>query len=187
MRVMGSKTALSVLLGVSLAINVLQGTRLLKLTGAIAEQEVRGELPEGAVVRNLEVKDLSGRSVVIDFHSTEKSTVLYVFKPSCAWCERNSASVDSLARQLPQKYRLIGLSLSKDGLRDFVRTHAISFPVYQDLSSDLVATYGLGSTPETIVIGPGGTVVASWKGAFLGSTRLLLEKFFSLRLADFAL
>ena len=184
MRIDGIKIALCIGLSVSVAINVLQGTRLLRLADAGKEQTGQGELRPGMIRPNLELKDLSGRRVMIDFGSTEKSTVLYVFTPSCAWCARNSQNLAALAKQIPGSYRLVGLSLSGSGLGSFVKAHGISFPVYQDPSPDVIATYHLGPTPETLVIAPGGRLSVTWTGAFLGPTRSLVERFFSIRLPD---
>ena len=178
-----TKLVLCGLLGVSVAINALQATRLLRLADSGAEQAVDGELRPGAVVPSLELKDLAGRRVVIDYRAPT-STVLYVFRPSCTWCALNSKSLASLAEQLPKDYRIIGLSLSSDGLEGFLHSHAIAFPVYRELSPGTLATYRVESTPETIVVAPGGVVRASWKGAFVGTTRQLIETFFSVRLPE---
>ena len=132
---------------------------------------------------DLLAKDLAGHSARIDYRSTA-TTVLYVFSPSCPWCERNSANLASLATQLPRDYRLIGLSLSSEEFDGFVKPHAISFPVYRDLNPDMIAAYRFGPTPEAIVIGPSGTVIASWQGAFVGPTKSLIEKYFSAHLPD---
>jgi peroxiredoxin len=133
------KISLFFLLGVSVVINIIQGTRLLRLSDADAEQASRGEPHSGMVMPDLEVKDLSGRKVVLDYRATTKSTVLYVFTPSCSWCALNSENLSSLAKQIPVDYRLIGVSLSGDGLENYMKAHSISFPVYRDPSPDGIA------------------------------------------------
>jgi hypothetical protein len=44
--------------------------------------------------------------------------------------------------------------------------------------------YGLGSTPETIVISSQGKVVERWLGAYEGGTKRDMERFFSANLPD---
>lgn len=178
-----TKLALCGVLGASLALNALQATRLLRLADSASEQPLLGELHPGTVVPSIELKDLTGRRVIVDYR-IPTSTVLYVFRPSCTWCALNSKSLASLTEQVSKRYRIIGLSLSADGLEDFVRSHSIAFPVYRDLSPDAITTYRLDSTPETIVVAPNGIVSASWKGAFAGTTRQLIERFFSIRLPE---
>src|SRR5579872_4591467 len=86
-------------LGVSIVINVLQSRRILELQEQIEALSVRGDLQSGSEFRSLSVRDMNGKAATIDFGGS-KPTIIYVFRPSCVWCRRNSESVNSLARQL---------------------------------------------------------------------------------------
>lgn len=137
-------------------------------------------LPRGAIAPVLDVLDLSGNRTQLLYEGTRQATVLYVFRPECYWCERNSLAVNSLAQQTSRNYRVIGLSLSDEGLADFVESHNITFPVYSDPATAVIEGLQLRATPETIVISPAGRVVASWSGAYMGGAKAELEKFFAI-------
>ena len=75
------------------------------------------------------------------------------------------------------RYRIVGISLTQEGLSDFVASHGMTFPVYSGLSPSMIKTYRLGSTPETIVVSPKGVVLGSWNGAYVGGTKAAVERF----------
>jgi peroxiredoxin len=174
--------SVTVCLGVSLTINVLQGTRILSLQEDVEQLLVRGELLPGTPLPNLEARDLSGNSYVFEPRSGSKPTILYVFTPSCGWCLRNNDSLKSLTRQVSAKYKIVGLSLSRTDLADYLKVHGIAFPVYTDIRPTTLASYKLGRTPETIVVSPDGTVIQSWVGAYVGGVKTAVEQFFSVQL-----
>jgi hypothetical protein len=60
--------------------------------------------------------------------------------------------------------------------------HKLDFPVYTNLSEETRSAYRLGSTPETIVVDTDGKVIHAWVGAFTGSTKREIERFFSIHL-----
>ena len=68
-----------------------------------------------------------------------------------------------------------------------MHSHSMNFPVYDDLTPAAIATYHLGSTPETIVVSPAGRVLKSWSGAFVGDTKNSVERFFGLTFQTLAL
>jgi hypothetical protein len=103
------------LVGTSLSINLLQALHIRALQAAADEKEVSGELSAGSAAPPLDVLDIEGHRARIEYGGP-RQTILYVFSPSCEWCERNSAAVESLAAQTADRYRLIGLSLSDRGI-----------------------------------------------------------------------
>jgi hypothetical protein len=142
----------------------------------------QGALEEGQEVPALHVRDLNGQSVTITYGEAEKPTILYVLAPSCRWCRANTASIAALAKQLGEKYRIIGLSLSSDGLADFVPENRIEFPVYAGLDPSAKSSYRFGGTPETVVVSPTGRVLRKWDGAYLSDNKEEIERFFGVRL-----
>lgn len=171
------------LCGLSVAINVLQARYIWKLQVEDGQLFIKGPLHAGAVVPDLKVLDLSGKLNLISYGDSSKVTVIYFFQPHCTWCQRNSAAINELASRLSGRYRLLGLSPVQDGLAEFLSSHHVTFPVYTGFSRSSLASYHLGSTPETIAIAPGGVVLGSWDGAYIGPTKTAVEHFFSISLS----
>lgn len=109
-------------------------------------------------------------------------TVLYVFSPSCGWCERNQPSVQSLARFLRGRARFLGVSLDREGLFDWTLIQKPEFDIITDLSYRALLTYQFKSTPMTAVITPSGTVEKVWHGAYVGKTLSEIEQYFGVSL-----
>ena len=80
------------------------------------------------------------------------------------------------------QYRFIGLSLSEEGLAEYVAKNDLKLPVYSGLSPETLKTYKLGSTPQTVVISPEGKVLEDWPGAYVGDQRAKVEAFFHVSL-----
>ena len=127
---------------------------------------------------DIEAVDFSGKRALVSYGAMGQLTVIYVFRPGCPWCERNEKAINFLNTQVSKRYKLIGLSLSDDGLTEFLKAHPVSFPVYHNLSPSAVAALHLGTTPETIVVSPTGRILASWNGAYLGATKVVSKGFF---------
>lgn len=173
---------LVVLVCLLVAIVVRQGQRILLLEGSVAHSQATG-VSEGSTFGPLEVRDMSGRVQLIEFkRPNSKPTVVYIFRPACRWCQRNAPNVRALAKHIPSKYDIIGLSLVKTDLHDFIQREDLGFPVYTDLAASAIAMYRLGSTPETLVVSPEGKVIKDWIGAYIQEPiRSTVEQFFSLR------
>lgn len=115
--------ALSTALLLSVGANVFQARRLLQLTD-LADKNAP---LEGIRLPALHVTDMNNKQILLDVRNPKK-TVLYVFSPRCRWCITNSAALSALSSQLrTHEYRLLGISLLADGLREvFVNTqHSI--------------------------------------------------------------
>lgn len=169
-------------LSLSVCINILQAMRIAALQDTLQTLSARGELSVGSSLPTVwTVTDVNGRTVTLDFKSFAVPTVLYVFSPSCRWCERNSQSVAFLAKHA-NGYRVVGISLAREGLVNFVERNQVLMPVYTDLPKAMITSYHLGTTPETIVISPDGKVLGDWRGAYTGGTKSVIEQFFSVNL-----
>ncbi len=132
----------------SILVNVLQARRIQALEIEIEDMLSRGGLAPGTHVSAIAAKDLAGREKLVDYSSSLNPTVLYVFRPSCVWCQRNSAGIKHLATRLAPKFRVIGLSLSSEGLNDFVNEHEIGFPVMADIPPSSISDLKLGTTQK---------------------------------------
>lgn len=165
-----------------MALNVFFTLRVKRLEDAMLSLKGENRLKLGESVPPIEGKDLEGRPVMITYDGGDRTTILYVFSPQCGWCERNSQNINSLAKQLGDKYRLIGLSLSSKDLKEYAGAHGIEFPVYTDLPFSVSSAYKLSGTPETIIISPEGRVVQAWSGAYTGQFQREVENFFNVSL-----
>lgn len=139
------------------------------------------ELEAGTRVSTLIGADLAGHPLSVTYPSNMR-TVLYVFSPSCGWCERNQPSVQSLARFLRGRARFLGVSLDREGLFDWTLIQKPEFDIITDLSYRAPLTYQFKSTPMTAVITPSGTVEKVWHGAYVGKTLSEIEQYFGVSL-----
>ncbi len=173
-----------VVLLLAFGIIVLQGFRILELQHTIRDASTHNALASGERVPAFTADSLSGEKTALAYGAAERTTILYVFSPSCVWCARNADAINALNTKLSGKYRIVGLSLDSEGLAAYVRAHHLRFPVLTNIPDPVISAYRLWSTPETLVIGPDGTVIRTWVGAYTQSTKLEIERFFSLTLPD---
>lgn len=166
-----------VALVVSFVLNGVQGRRILQL-----EARQSTALVEGTLVPRMTVRDLDGRRHLIEYGSNSVPTVLYVFSPTCQWCRSNASKIESLAGQIAGRYRVIGVSLSDDLLRQYITEYAPKYSVYSTGRDEEAGDYHFGVTPQTIVVSPDGKVLRSWYGAYQGYTKNEIERFFSVQL-----
>jgi hypothetical protein len=122
------------------------------------------------------VAQSSGRPVRIGYSGTTP-TVLYVFSPQCKWCEVNAPDALALASQQRASFRFVALSLTPDAA-GMGRALTERFMVLSHPSPDTVVSYGLGATPETMVISPEGVLMKRWAGAYQGDVKREVEQFF---------
>ena len=174
--------SLCALLLTSVILNLVLARRVKSLNEAIALVKSEQSLDEGEMAPPIAAHDLDGRATVIRFDSVSTPTLLYVFTPPCEWCTRNLSAVKTLAANLKGRYKVVGLSLSADGLQKYVTDSGIEFPVYRDVSAETRSAYHLGGTPDTIVVSTDGRVMKHWRGAYVGSTRKDVESYFNVHL-----
>jgi thioredoxin-related protein len=162
--------------GLSLAVNGFQASYIYRTVYRINDdrQSTRLSRTVGKVFPPLDVLDLNGAKRQISY---ETPTVLYVFSPSCHWCVQNSNEIQSLARRLNGRFKVLGISISQANLKSFVAEHNMEFPVYSAVSGTNRA-YEFDSTPETLVFSKEGKLEAHFNGAYLGPTKSALYSFF---------
>lgn len=170
------------LLACSVVLNLLLSQRVKQVTGLLTDIQSERKLQVGADVPTLEAKDLTGKSFSVLYSETDQQTILYVFTPQCCWCERNLQNIKKLASETHSKYKLIGLSLSNDGLRDYLEKNNLNFTVYTEPPFSVTSAYKLGGTPQTIVISPEGKIIKNWIGAYTEDVAVEVEDFFKIHL-----
>ena len=134
-------------LTISVGINFLQARYISKLLDNGEQALAKGKLAIGIRLPPLEVSDLAGVRSTLLYSIVSKPTLLYVFRPDCVWCQRNAGALKALTDRVSGRFRVIGISLSEDGLREFVASHGMEFPVYSGLSRSAIDAYQLGATP----------------------------------------
>src|ERR1700722_8139537 len=106
------------LLGVSLCVNLYQALRAQRPL-------VTAVLARGMKVPRLYAQTVDGTKVEVDLTDDQKDTLLYIFSPSCVWCERNANNIEALAGARKIDYRVIGLSTVTAGLGGYLQERKI--------------------------------------------------------------
>jgi peroxiredoxin len=179
-------TIVTVLLACSVLLNIFLANRISKLNQDLVWANEQKQLTPGMVVTSLEVLDKDGKPVTISYLENSLPTVLYIFSPTCHWCEQNIDNINFLANYTGDKYRFIGISLSREKLEEYLVQHKMPFSVYHSLSDSARLSYGLGATPQTIVISSDGKVLRNWSGAYGNVLQEEIETFFKVKLPGLA-
>lgn len=174
--------ALTVMLVVSVALNVMLALKIRELTDTQNARRAERELEVGTAVPAITARRLDGKSETITYADSTRPTVIYVFTPQCMWCTRNLDNFQTLVNQKGKDYRFIGISLSKEGLEKYVADHQLAFPIYTDIPTEVGEAYKMGGTPQTVVISPQGKVLQNWPGAYAGDQKYQVEKYFDMTL-----
>jgi peroxiredoxin len=169
---------LGLLLGISIALNLFLGGKMVTLRNTVARGNRDAQLEIGVVVPPINAKTIDGNMAQIRFASGDGPTVLYFFSPGCDTCERNVANIKKLADLKRSEYKIIGLSLSDEGVEQYAKNHDLNFPVYAGLGVETTLVYKLGRVPQTTVISGDGRVLANWYGPYDGRLRPAIESFF---------
>jgi peroxiredoxin len=165
----------------SVGLNILLARKVRLLVAGSPPRVSEPLLKEGSIVQPITAKRLGGQMEAISYGGRELPTVLYVFTPQCSWCARNLDNFKALIQKSNHGYRLLGLSLTEDGLAHYVAKNNLAIPVYF-ASKDVQKAYQLGVTPQTLVISPEGRVLKDWAGAYAGQQKSQIEDFFGVKL-----
>lgn len=170
------------LLGLSVTFNVLLALKVNGLRTAVAEAHARLILAPGEPVLPLDVGTADGSRVRVDPQASPMPTVVYTFDPACSWCARNWSAVREVVVQTRGRHHVIGLSLSALEHSKHPSSDDFPGPIYQQPSEATRRAYGLGATPQTIVIAPSGRVLRVWRGAYFSTVGKEIEAYFNVRL-----
>lgn len=169
------------LLVASVSMNVILAHKLRQVK-PVARMTAEPPLQSGVTVPPFDAIDLRGQSRRVAYSEVSQPTVLYIFTPSCSWCARNLDNLRELTSRRSSEYRFIGVSLTKDGLNEYVTAQGLKIPILHGLSDEIRKTYKLGATPQTIVVSPNGEVMKDWVGAFGGPQKSDIESYFRITL-----
>jgi peroxiredoxin len=179
------------LLAISLTENLVLGVGVLRLSGRGTAQGVPpgvgaadsrpAAAKVGKTVPPLDAQRLKGPREQVDFVREKRATLLYVFTPKCGWCAKNLENLKTLIAGATTSHNVIALSMDPD-VGDYVQRVNLKIPIYVNPSQKMFEPYGLGPTPLTLVIGPGGKVIKSWVGAYSGEMKKDVESYFGVEL-----
>lgn len=159
------------LLAASLALNV-----FLALPYHRSRAASSPDMAVGQKVPILKVREIGGANAIIDWASDARPTFVYIFSPSCVWCNRNLQNIKALSETRGAAYRFIGLSISDSGLKKYVEENELKFPVFTSPADVRGREVKLHATPQTIVISPDGRVQEAWLGAYTGRVQAEIER-----------
>lgn len=178
------------LLALSLTANVALGIGFLRLASVSPPPSQRAagtsDIPAiGTRVPPIVAQRLGGGRETIAYGPSEQPTLLYVFTPACQWCTRNLDNLRTLVAHAESRYRIVGLSLDPNAA-SYVERIAFKYPVYINPSPETIRAYGLGPTPQTVVIANTGEIQRSWIGAYVGPVKTQVEQLFGVILPGIA-
>jgi len=127
-----------------------------------------GEVPVGGVLRDAEMRGLSGKSAKLaDFRG--KPLIINVWASWCAPCRDEMASLDRLARRYGggRHFNVIGISTDdySDRAQAFLAQANTSFPHFIDSRLALENMLGADRIPLTLLIDADGRVLHKIYGA----------------------
>ncbi len=180
---------LLIVLTLSLIGNVMQAVLVRQshgMTPILAKKKADIEsLPRnGQRFDQLHLVKVNGETADIRFDSNEMPVVAYVFSPTCKWCKLNRRYIDSLARELQEKYRGIGISNTSKDLPAYVAENPSAFPVYYVDGRGPDTAITMAVTPRTLVFSPDRHFIRGWNGAYLGATKAQIMSYFHANLPD---
>jgi peroxiredoxin len=183
------KLLLPFLLAASVTANVFLGRQVVMQHQRLAAIDARPGIEIGQNVPALRLTSTRGETVTVDFGSVEVPTVLYILSQTCRWCDRNLASIQTLATNAGSRFRFVGVDVSRKEpkeLAEYLRAKPLPFDVLAGLSDHQASQLRLRSTPTTIVVTPDGRVFKVWEGAYGGAAKRALEEYFGVSLPELA-
>jgi hypothetical protein len=163
------------LLAVSLSFNAYQGWLLSGPGRAEMAQGPRPDIIVGSILSPIAAETVDKKEVLIEWTSTTKPTILYIFSPDCTWCTRNLENIKHLAAAVQGDYRVIWLSLSRSNLESYSKKHSFMLPVYVNPRYTGKPAVEFRATPQTLIIGNGGKVLEVWQGAYNAAIKKQIE------------
>lgn len=179
----GTFVVLAVLFALSLSLNVWQGALLRSRHISYSPHSLSANAAErtlGGQPRFTHLIDLAG-------HPTDlrpaHNLLIYMFSPTCKWCDRNLVCIQDLVQQIAPQYQVIGLVQSPDGVAQYLTRHPLPFQVMVD--DDLYDTRALDlqGTPQTVLLVEG-KVVHNWPGAYTGKVKESIQHALGVSIAD---
>jgi hypothetical protein len=138
----------------------------------------------GSRLPPLKVLSLNGTAAVLSYGGANRPRLVYLFSPTCGWCDKNWDNMHRLAAGVRSSHDVVLISIKTDGLDKYIAAHNLAQigDIYREPSIDSRLAYGFGTTPQTLVISAEGTVVDHWRGAYGERLKVAIEKQFGVTL-----
>lgn len=173
---------LLIVLVVSLGLNAALSVVLLGRTPISSPAKSTRPVPAiGKILPPLELKQKDGSRVVVKLDTDARRSLIYVIAPGCIWCARNLANI-ATALKTTQPIRTILVSLASPNTPDPLLDQLKFSEIYYQPSVATMTAYGLGGTPQSMIIAPTGKLEKLWLGAYTGNTVEDIESFFGVTL-----
>ena len=174
------KVFTSVVLLASVALNLLLFAEVRRLRGAL-KLPGRTDPLIGARIASFQARDSDSRGVTVTMPNT-RPTLLYVFSPQCDFCVKNENKIAFLTQAIQDKYQILGISIGRNGLGQYLADHGVTFRVLVELDATVAKTLQIGrTTPQTLVVSPIGLVIKNWRGMYSGRTQQEIEDYFGVK------
>jgi len=173
---------LLLLLAASLAGNVYLGSELARRP-ATANESKRTAGPEiGAVIHTLDGEASDGTRRAIRIAGATLRTVLFVYSPTCPWCQRSWPLFERLSSRSTGRFNFAALCMG--GSSGMFST---DMPSIGNPTRETVAALRAGSVPQTIVFSPEGRVERIWVGGWVGDVADQLSTYFGIPVGEVSL
>jgi hypothetical protein len=166
--------ALKVALVLSMAVNVGLVRRIRIVEHANIVLKSQHELAKGDHIGPISVVVADGTLSNIRFDDAAIPTLIYVLTPTCIFCKHNLPNMKALINQAQGKYRIVLVSLVREGIEEYRRTHEISVPI-STISQQSSRDLQIGGTPSTLLVSRTGELLAEWVGAFNSDQKRQIE------------
>ncbi len=166
----------------SAILNIVLANKVSDLRNSLSNIKEEGQLKIGSQVPKIDATDLAELDYSIEYSEVKLPTILYIFTPDCIWCKRNLENVKAMVKQTDGKYRMIGLSLTPEKLKEYLYQNDAHFPVYTNVNLEARKAYKMGGTPQTIIVSPDGSVLKNWHGAYMNGLKTEINNYLQVNL-----
>lgn len=160
--------ALDALLSIAVIAALAWSLVLIRQNRKLREVPSDANMHVGQHLSKLAGVDLGGEIRPITFPDGPSRTVLVTFSPNCPFCRQTEPIWAALSRSLQQRgVRMLWVSRdSVDETKHYCEQVGISTSdVFAEPPNGTFHELGLEVVPNTVVIGPGGTIEKVWTGA----------------------
>lgn len=159
-------------------INVLLLRENIALKGVVREFEGHLAPQEGSVIPTLYGHDPEKKPLVILQGTDSRKTVLLIFSPQCANCEKNWPVWHEAIQNMDiKRFRAIAINLANDLPQDYLAQHHVTdMPILAELGPQLAISYNFQLTPLTVLLDSKGRVDKVWIGILAGKEKREFEQ-----------
>lgn len=124
------------------------------------------QVKAGAIVPALEGYDPHGEKLAFPYGRDPRKTIVFVFSPTCSFCEENWPNWRQVAEHLDiTTVRPVAVDVSSSASLEFAASHGLAdMPLIVKVEPKSLISYRFRLTPQTILIDSHGRVEKIWSG-----------------------